>query len=94
MHKKNTRPPDLFGIKFTGPKLKSLALGLQSSVKFEPCACGMYVHAKKGSKTPYLFQLLLSLSVSSFTSLNKRLYKHDVFKEVEHSFCSLQMSKI
>ena len=39
MHKKNTRPPDLFGIKFTGPKLKSLASGLRSSVKFEPCKC-------------------------------------------------------
>ena len=46
MHKKqNTRPPDLFGIKFTGPKLKSLASGLRSSVKFEPCPAPIPIKA-------------------------------------------------
>ncbi len=35
---KNTRPPDLSGHEFTGPRPKSLALGGRSSVKFEPWA--------------------------------------------------------
>ena len=33
----NTRPPDFSGYEFSNPVLKSLALGLQSSVRFKLC---------------------------------------------------------